>query len=228
MHFEPILAIACAYFRVVHADSPPRDILVSYPSQGAQLHQNVSLSFTELGQYVGLLRNYSISVRYPNSTLKPLMFDHWGEDPRIGCGLWNSTSTANIRVDQEGLCVILTSIVLTSANPDFVPLDRYTVFWNLTYGMSSNTSLADGNYCGPPPYTFEHWSLNGTFEVRDGASNATSPTTATQIPTEPTGTVREFDPDNPNSSSPSDAYPNAALWSTSAMLAGFLASLTII
>jgi hypothetical protein len=69
------------------------------------------------------------------------------------------------------------------------------VVYNLTYGLSADPSQANRSYCGPPPYSYQSWLLNATFDAAAGGrpggdwslDNLT--TVTTRLPGTPTGVV---------------------------------------
>lgn len=72
------------------------------------------------------------------------------------------------------------------------------MFWGIAYGTSVDPSDAKPDFCGPPPFSFETWELNATFSVSERetievGTIGLSPTIATMLPTQPTGSVKLAD-----------------------------------
>jgi hypothetical protein len=69
---------------------------------------------------------------------------------------------------------------------------RYTLFWNITYVLSSDPAQANKTYCGGGPFSSQSWVLNSTVQVVDEGSRFSETITQRdfQLPTEPTGLVK--------------------------------------
>jgi hypothetical protein len=52
----------------VQAESPPRKLVVGYPSGGVRLNTTAEFSFHELKAYSALTRKIEVMLRYPNGT----------------------------------------------------------------------------------------------------------------------------------------------------------------
>jgi hypothetical protein len=62
--------------------------------------------------------------------------------------------------------------------------------WNFTFATSADPGKANGSYCGPPPYVFESYVVNTTFSV-GGGQFSPEITVSTNLPSQPTGLVKE-------------------------------------
>jgi len=167
-----VISTFALFLSLVLAASPPRDVELIYPADTANLNQNVSLGYQDpkmTETLFGLSRNVSISVTYPNGTHSPLV-STFSPDTFCTVGPTTGFVSGTFTVNQTG---------------------TYTAFWNYSYGISSDPSQANASYCGPPPFTYQSFLLNHTFEVQDiGADASVNPTTASsELPTQPTGTL---------------------------------------
>jgi len=74
---------------------------------------------------------------------------------------------------------------------------RYTIHWNITYGLSSDPLQANSSYCGPEPFSWQTFILNKTVTVlpegalghNGGRLSVPLTTVVSQFPSEPTGQV---------------------------------------
>lgn len=141
----------------------------------------------------GLARSVNVTFTRPNGTISggvvvnPLYTDTMF----LPCG-GSGGGWSWILADQEGVCVQVLLVSLLESTDSLV-LIRYSIHYNITYGMSSDTSQANSTFCGPPPYSFQSWIVNSTFNVRaptQGDGGTLTPTSfITGLPSAPTGTV---------------------------------------
>lgn len=147
----------------------------------------------------GLARSVNVTFTRPNGTISggvvvnPLntgtLF--------VPCGGGGGGGWSSILADQEGVCVQVLLDSLLVLTDSFV-LIRYVIHYNITYGMSSDTSQANSTFCGPPPYSFQSWIVNSTFNVRapaEGDGGTLTPASfTTGLPSAPTGMVPNSGP----------------------------------
>lgn len=174
------------------ASKPPQDVLIIYPSENANLGQNVTVGIGELGSYDGLNRNISISMIAPNGSNVGGVWTESPSDQEHGCLRGNGTYGAYNRVDQAGTYVH--SSMFVHLVPYAQILHRWTVAWGVRYGISSDSSKANASYCGPAPLSFQTWTFNATFNVQDMGLQREVPmhTASTKLSPQPTGSVKEI------------------------------------
>jgi len=161
-----------SYLHLASAISPPGELMLIYPISAVPLYQNFSLGFGDSNKtghnIYGLPHNTSVSLKYPNGTLANVMSTFGGDDTFC---LYPSVVAAvgYFLADQVG---------------------QHIVFWNVSYGISSDPSKANISYCGPPPFSFQSWTLNRTFEVQgSGNSGPAEATVTASFSTQPTGNL---------------------------------------
>jgi len=155
-----------------HATSPPRDVELIYPASAVNLNQTVDLgwaSTNDSASLLGFTQNVTVSVTFPNGTNRPVIDS---QSPN------NST------------CVGSTGFATGSFIAD--QIGTYIAYWNYSYGISSDSSQVNSTYCGPPPFSFQSWLLNHTFDAQTLGSNvvALNTTASSNLPTQPTGSVK--------------------------------------
>lgn len=88
---------------VAGAAAPPRDLIVSYPTAGAYLGQNATITITDFNHYDGLSRNKSIELLYPNGTRNLLTREFFEGPSERYCVRANTTLKVEPPMSQVGM-----------------------------------------------------------------------------------------------------------------------------
>ncbi|THU96616.1 hypothetical protein K435DRAFT_90913 [Dendrothele bispora CBS 962.96] len=140
-----IPTILCASFPPFSLVAPPFDSILPY-------NEPIAIGFQDNPPIFGLNRSILISVAYPRESENRVLYSEGPLYNGGGTGFCQSSTnfTVNMQTDQAG---------------------RYSVYWNITYSLSSDPSQALGHDCGPGPFTFESFFINNTYRVLDPLVN---------------------------------------------------------
>ncbi|KAK7049426.1 hypothetical protein VNI00_006027 [Paramarasmius palmivorus] len=174
-YLSTLIFVSCASLVLAQAEtvSPPSTVQLIHPEGTLQINSRVKIGFGYNGPpYQGFLQSINSSLQWPNGTesasLRSIpMKDH-------SCRAESRyNATATMTLDQVG---------------------NYTIFWNVTYGLSSDPTQANSTYCGPEPFSYQSWLLNSTFRVDSNPARTDravlSTFVETTLPGSPTGSLK--------------------------------------
>ncbi|KZT36263.1 hypothetical protein SISSUDRAFT_75283 [Sistotremastrum suecicum HHB10207 ss-3] len=132
-------------FNSLGALSPPDALNITY-SQNVTQGESIFFGYSFPSQSIALSWNITLSVLLPNGTTDILTSD----------------TTAQITTDPDNPPLhlpdpsVISCLVAPVAGATVVPVNAslpgsYTLFWNVTYYLSSDPSKAANGSCGPPP-----------------------------------------------------------------------------
>ncbi|KZT36262.1 hypothetical protein SISSUDRAFT_1121046 [Sistotremastrum suecicum HHB10207 ss-3] len=194
---QPLLALAL---------SPPDSLNITFPQNVTQ-GERVSFGF-DFPESVGLSWAISIKNKAPDGSTDISS---------------TTTSVDAIRGSLQKLPIQFpnSSVIACSPIPIFgaggaafnaSQTGIYTLFWNVTYTLSSDPSQAANGSCGPPPYSSQNWILSQNITVGPATTSTinTLPPSATVVPfsSEPTGSI----PSPPPSPTPSQHSGGTSSW----------------
>lgn len=124
MHDLLSVLLALLLATATQATKPPRDVIVIYPSNGANLGQNITFGIGELGMYDGLIRNISVALLAPNGSNAGLIWNDCPGALEHACIRGNGTSSGVTVVDQVGTYVFAPIPgVMSAQNPGYAQVD---------------------------------------------------------------------------------------------------------
>lgn len=187
--------------------TPPDYVIYSYPTNNVTVNDTILLGIDGGAievphDYYGLVYDMSISLTYPNGTNASLVFIGSLVDPQgTHCRGKGSPppepgdllSGAYVRVGEAGKYVVDSSLFEQKLS---CLLRRYTAFWNVTYGSSTDPAIANQTSCDLSRLSYETWLFNASFNAVEpqGANGHFLPiytTVTTDFPSQPTGKIFE-------------------------------------
>ena len=143
----------------------------------------------------GLIQEVNISIFASNGTMiqNESFGDNLTESIAAGaCGNWPEHGSDSIMLFQ-----------IPDSDPGQDP-GTYTMAWNFTYMISSDPQNANASYCGPGPFSTQHFLINSTFESEPNDTGEPNPLytvpaslTTANLPSKPTGNVKSVASNGP-------------------------------
>jgi len=187
MKFAAILFVVLAPLVAARAVSPPGSVHLIRPNPNIRVPDSAVITYgfaEDTNQIYGLVKNITMYYMQPDGsqvasdsfgsdfTNQDGSFDNGGYSPDECRNYPGTSMTSNFSASQPG---------------------NYTLFWDITYVMSSDPTKANSTYCGPGPFSKQNWLMNSTVIVVEaslgsGVDIGTS-TTDVNLPSSPTGRV---------------------------------------
>lgn len=189
--------------------------MYSFPTTDVAIHSEVTLGlsggpYRVPHDYYGLGYLVNVSTTMPNGTNVV-----WKTASNLG---QRCSGKANVLHSGQLNTVTFVPIFTgqyVASSPHFNVTDgtdsyfcRHTAFWNITYGTSSDTKIANQTGCDMLRLSYQTWSYNASFNVVDSTpTDHHSPIYATlgvDLAPTPTGTI--FESNSAGSSAPRITY----------------------